>query len=319
MKNKIIIISGDPNSINSEIILKSWKYLSDKIKKRIYLISNYNLLIRQSKKINLPTKINKVKSLNDQINEKSLKVIDLDLKFKNPFKISKKNSSKFVISSLNLAHKLALNKDVAGIINCPINKNLLNRKKIGVTEFLASKCRIKKNTEVMLIKGRKSAVSPLTTHIDISQVTKKIKKKLITNKVETINKYYKIFFKKKPRIGILGLNPHNSENRKDSIEKKIILPTIIYLKKKKFNCLGPLVSDTIFIDEYKNYDVILGMYHDQVLSPFKAIEKFNAINITLGLRYLRVSPDHGTAQNLINKNKANPLSLINCIKFLSKF
>ena len=126
MKNKIIIISGDPNSINSEIILKSWKYLSDKIKKRIYLISNYNLLIRQSKKINLPTKINKVKSLNDQINEKSLKVIDLDLKFKNPFKISKKNSSKFVISSLNLAHKLALNKDIAGIINCPINKNLLN-------------------------------------------------------------------------------------------------------------------------------------------------------------------------------------------------
>ena len=87
MKNKIIIISGDPNSINSEIILKSWKYLSDKIKKRIYLISNYNLLIRQSKKINLPTKINKVKSLNDQINGKSLKVIDLDLKFKNPFKI----------------------------------------------------------------------------------------------------------------------------------------------------------------------------------------------------------------------------------------
>ena len=177
MKNKIIIISGDPNSINSEIILKSWKYLSDKIKKRIYLISNYNLLIRQSKKINLPTKINKVKSLNDQINGKSLKVIDLDLKFKNPFKISKKNSSKFVISSLNLAHKLALNKGVAGIINCPINKNLLNRKKIGVTEFLASKCRIKKNTEVMLIKGRKNAVSPLTTHIDISQVTKKIKKK----------------------------------------------------------------------------------------------------------------------------------------------
>ena len=88
-----------------------------------------------------------MKSLNDQINEKSLKVIDLDLKFKNPFKISKKNSSKFVISSLNLAHKLALNKDVAGIINCPINKNLLNRKKIGVTEFLASKCRIKKNTD----------------------------------------------------------------------------------------------------------------------------------------------------------------------------
>ena len=173
MKNKIIIVSGDPNSINSEIILKSWKYLSNKIKKRIYLISNYKLLKRQSEKINLSAKIYKVKNIDEQIDEKKLKVLNIDVKFKDPFKISKKNSSKFVISSLNLAHKLALSKNVAGIINCPINKNLLIRKKIGVTEFLASKCNIKRHSEVMLIKGRKNAVSPITTHIDINQVTKK--------------------------------------------------------------------------------------------------------------------------------------------------
>ena len=82
---------------------------------------------------------------------------------------------------------------------------------------------------------------------------------------------------------------------------------------------GPIVSDTVFIDEYKKYDVIVGIYHDQVLSPFKTIFKFNAINITLGLKYLRLSPDHGTAKNLIGKNKANFLSLYNCIKFINKF
>ena len=93
---------------------------------------------------------------------------------------------------------------------------------------------------------------------------------------------------------------------------------IRYLKDNKVNISGPLVSDTLFIDDYKRYDVIVGMYHDQVLTPFKTLYKFDAINITLGLKYIRVSPDHGTAINLIKKNKANSSSLINCIKFLYK-
>ena len=81
------------------------------------------------------------------------------------------------------------------------------------------------------------------------------------------------------------------------------------------NIKGPLVSDTIFMNDYKNFDVIVGMYHDQVLSPFKTLFKFDAINITLGLDYIRVSPDHGTARNLVGKNKANPSSLLKCIDF----
>ena len=83
--------------------------------------------------------------------------------------------------------------------------------------------------------------------------------------------------------------------------------------------LCPLVSDTIFINDYKKFDVIVGMFHDQVLSPFKALFKFNAINITLGLKYLRVSPDHGVAKNLIGKNIADATSLLQCINFINKF
>ena len=116
----------------------------------------------------------------------------------------------------------------------------------------------------------------------------------------------------------MGLNPHNAELKKIQSEKRIIIPTIKKLKRKGIAVFGPHPADTIFMNEYKKFDVIVGMYHDQVLPAFKALCKFDAINITLGLKYLRVSPDHGVAKKIIKKNKANPLSLINCIKFIDK-
>ena len=168
-----------------------------------------------------------------------------------------------------------------------------------------------------MISNLKFSVVPITTHIKVRQISKKISKKIIINKIKTIDKFFKNTFKIKPKIGVLGLNPHNAEMRKKSEETKIILPSIRQLKKIKINCSGPHVSDTIFIKDNKNFDVIVGMFHDQVLIPFKTLYKFNAINITLGLKYLRVSPDHGTAVNLIGKNKAKPESLIKCIHFIN--
>ena len=316
---KIILVSGDPNSINSEILFKSWKKISKSLKKKIYLISNYNLILDQSKKLNHSLKIIKVKDINDKKNEFSLKILDVKLKYKNPFDVPFKETSKFVNKSLDIAHKLSMNKNVLGLINCPINKKLLLKKNIGVTEFLSKKCKVKNNSEVMLIRNKKFAVSPITTHINIKNVPKNLKSKTIINKILTIHKFYKKFLKKIPKIGILGLNPHNAEMDKNSEEKKIIIPSIHLLKKRGINLIGPLVSDTLFIEDFKKYDVIVGMYHDQVLTPFKTIFKFDAINITLGLKYLRVSPDHGVAKKIIFKNKANPKSLIECINFINNF
>ena len=204
------------------------------------------------------------------------------------------------------------------MINCPINKNLLKKKRTGVTEYLAKKCKIYDGSEVMLIHNKKLSVTPITTHMDIKNVSKSIKVKNIINKSKTIEKWFKKNLNIKPKIGILGLNPHNSEMEKKSEEKKIIIPAILKLKKKGFKVKGPLVSDSIFINDFSKFDVIIGMYHDQVLSPFKALFKFNAINITLGLRYFRASPDHGTAFDIIKKNKANEASLLNCINFIHK-
>ena len=314
---KIILLSGDPNSINSELIYKSWKKIPISLKKRIYLITNYNLIKKQLKALRYRISLLKVKNINVNSSSQSLKVIDIKLKFKNPFKVSRRSASKFVLDSLNFAHNQALKNDVAGIINCAIDKKLLNKKKTGVTEYLASKCKIKNSSESMLIANDKFAVSPITTHLDIKDVAKNLSKNKIVLKIMTINKWFKKLIKRNPKIGILGLNPHNAELIKGSEEKNIIIPAIKMMKKKGLNIYGPLISDTLFINDYKKYDVIVGMYHDQVITPFKTLFKFNAINITLGLKYLRVSPDHGTATNLIKKNKGNPASLMKCFKFLS--
>ena len=87
----------------------------------------------------------------------------------------------------------------------------------------------------------------------------------------------------------------------------------------KIKVFGPVVADTLFINDFKNYNVIVGMFHDQVLAPFKSIFKFNAVNITLGLKYLRASPDHGVAVDLVGKNKADETSLLQCIDVIKKF
>ena len=318
MNKKILILSGDPNSINSEIIYKSWKKISSALKKKIYFISNYNLLKKQFSRLKYKIELEKVNNLNST-NSKKIKILNIKLKFNHPFKVHKNQSKKFLEESIDYAHKLALSSQVTGIITCPINKKLLNQSKIGLTEYLAKKCNVKKFSEVMLITNEIFSVCPVTTHIDLKEVSKKISKHIIIQKIKTIDKWFRKYKRKKPKVCVLGLNPHNAELRRGSEEKKVIIPAISNLKKDGVKIIGPVSADTIFMNQYKKYDVVVGMYHDQVLSPFKTIFKLDAINVTLGLKYLRVSPDHGIASDLIMKKKANAKSLIKCINFLKRF
>jgi 4-hydroxythreonine-4-phosphate dehydrogenase len=163
------------------------------------------------------------------------------------------------------------------------------------------------------------AVVPISTHIPVKEISRKLNKKLIEKKIITVNNFYSKLLKKKPKIAVLGLNPHNDEFRSESEENKIIIPTIKKLKKNHYKVIGPFSADTVFLNKKKYmYDVIVGMYHDQVLAPFKAIYGFDAINVTLGLKYIRVSPDHGIAKDIVASNKASPLSLIKAIEFIFK-
>jgi 4-hydroxythreonine-4-phosphate dehydrogenase len=308
MKNLIAITAGEPESINSEIIAKTWNKIQ--FKNKLLVIGNYNLLKNQFKKLNFKLPLHLIRELKDFRKEK-LNI--LDVKFSNN-SISKK---KYILDCIDLAHKFSLKKKIKGFVNAPISKNVLGKNFLGVTEYLAYKNKVK-NKEIMLIYNKKLSVVPLTTHLEIKDIYKNITFSLIKNKVLSLSKNYKKTFKKNPRIALLGLNPHNSENKSDSIENRIVKPAIIYLKKKRINISGPYSSDTIFMKKNReNFDVIVGMYHDQVLAPFKTLYEFDAINITLGLKYLRVSPDHGIASDLIGKNKATPQSLISAIKFLN--
>ncbi len=283
------------------------------------MIANYSLFQNQLKKLKYHLNLIKVKNIDENVIGDGLKVIDIGFKFKNSFNLHRYTASRFIKKSFFLAHKLAQRKDVSGIINCAVDKKLLNKKNVGITEILATLNKVKNKREVMLIYNKKLSVCPITTHLDLKRVPKSITKNLIFYKIITIKDWFFKRFNKKPNICVLGINPHNAEFRNNSEEKKIIIPVIKKLKSKKINIKGPFSADTIFINDYKKYDVIVGMYHDQVLAPFKTLFKFDAINLTLGLKYLRLSPDHGVAKGLIGKNKANPQSLIKCINFLEEF
>ena len=171
----------------------------------------------------------------------------------------------------------------------------------------------------MLIYNKSLSVCPITTHLPLKLVNKKVDKKIIKNKVKLIVNFYKSFLKFEPQIAILGLNPHCESIDDYNEDEKVIKPSVIELKKIGYKVSGPHSADTIFLkDNRKKFDVIIGMYHDQVLTPIKTIYEYDAINITLGLPFIRISPDQGPNEKMLGKNKSNPLSLIRAISFLDK-
>ena len=320
MNKCIAIIAGEPNSISSEIIFKSWKLKNQFIHKPLFVIGSIRLLNLQRKKLKYQIKIKKINDrfrINDLKGEK-LPVYDIKYNQKKPFEKISNKSNKYIFKCFDAATKFVKDKKILGFINCPISKeHLFKNKYQGITEFLSKKTGEIGN-EVMLIYNKKLSTSPVTTHIPLSQVNKKISQYKIVKKVKIVNNFYKKIFNKKPNFAILGLNPHNFSLSKKSEEKEIINKAIKTLIKLKIRVTGPVSPDSSFMifKKYK-FDVIIGMYHDQVLAPFKALYNFKAINITLGLPYIRISPDHGVAENITGKKIANPRSLIESIKFFN--
>lgn len=323
MTNKIIgIIAGEPNSIASEIIFKAWKKRKKYRHFHFFIIGSFSILEKQ--KNTLGFKNLRLKKITENFKKKDLmgnKLSVLNINFQQNSSFSKisKKSKPYIFKCFDLCIKLIKSKKIIGLINCPVSKeHLFDKNSKGVTEYLSKKYSTP-GKEVMLIYNKNLAVSPITTHIRLSDVVRSLNKKIIIKKIETINHFYKKVLKKSPKIAALGINPHNySGDKKKSDENNIILPAIKSLKKKKINVIGPVSPDTSFMI-YKKYkiDIIVGMYHDQVLTPFKSIFGFNAVNITLGLPFIRISPDHGVGSNIAGKKIANPNSLIESIKFFN--
>tara|TARA_X000001036_G_scaffold437999_1_gene484707 strand:+ start:219 stop:1181 length:963 start_codon:yes stop_codon:yes gene_type:complete len=318
-KKPIIVVSGEPYSIFLEIFFKS--RLKIKIKKPIILIASKELVTKQMLKLNFNfdiNLINKNKIDFSLLSNKKINLIDVNFSFKKTFdKISSKSNS-YIKRSFDIALRLLKENKCAGLINGPISKkHFLKGKTLGITEYLLKKT--KANNAVMLIFNDKLSVSPITTHLALKDVTKNISMKKIYDNIIIIDRFYKKNFKKRAKIAITGLNPHCESNFNNSEENLIITPVIKKLKKKNLIIKGPFPADTIFLKEnLRKFDVIVGMYHDQVLTPMKTLFGFNAINITLGLPFIRLSPDHGPNSMMLGKNLSNPKSLINTLKFLDK-
>ena len=319
--NLIIIIAGEPYSVFSEILFKALKHKDvKKIKKKIVLISSVKLIKEQMKKLHFNYKVNTIDRnfFDIKIGKKNtINIIDINFAYQKPFdKITTKSNS-FIEDCFNTGLMTIKKNNCSGIITGPISKkHFLKKRFLGVTEYMAAKMD-KKNEVAMLIYNKKLSVCPITTHLPLKDVHKKITKKKIIAQAKLINDFYLKRFKKIPKIAVTGLNPHCESNYETSEENRIISPAINYLKKKKYNISGPFPADTIFMKENsKKYDVIIGMYHDQVLSPIKSLVGFDAINITLGLPFLRTSPDHGPNSSMLGKNLSNPRSLIEALKFL---
>ena len=317
--NPILVVPGEVDSIFFEIYFKSLKKIN--IKNPIILVASLKLIKIQMKKYKFKKKI-KIFNLHNLIlkdlDNKFINLIDVNY---NKKKLSNKKSfdtNKYIYDCFQKAFEIIKKYKIKNFINGPINKKLfLNKQFLGMTEFISENFNVKKNA--MLIFNKNLSVCPVTTHLPIKLVPKYINKKLLFEKVSLIDKFYLSKFKKKPKIAVLGLNPHCESVLKFNEDEKIIKPAIKFLKKKKYLLDGPLSADTIFLSQNRfRYDVILGMYHDQVLTPIKTLYEYDAINITLGLPFLRVSPDHGPNKNMVGKNLSNPLSLIQSLKFLDK-
>jgi 4-hydroxythreonine-4-phosphate dehydrogenase len=300
LKKKFVFL-GDLDSINLELIHNSHNYLKNKVE--YILLGNIKDASKYLSKINSKIEINEIYNpLNfENYKKNNLNFFNIENIYKEKYQI--------LLNQLSIANHLS-NSTKIDLVTLPINKSVF-KKKIeftGMTEYLA---KINKRNTIMLMHGEKFSVIPLTTHINLKDVRKYLNKKFLNLKLVLINKQirrriYELNFKS---IKFLCYNPHCSEQNTIGNEDRKITEII----KKFKNIYGPLSADSAF-NKIQNNLLFISMYHDQVLTPFKIVNK-KGINLTLGLNYRRLSPAHGTAEDIKYKNIANLSSYIACMNF----
>lgn len=233
-----------------------------------------------------------------------------------------KEVGKAAIAYVKKAVQLAKQGEIDGIITCPVNKAVINKAGIpfsGHTELLAKLTNTKRYA--MLLSGNKVNVVLVTIHVPLKDVPKLISVEKVLNVIDLTHQ----FLKEKmgisnPKLAVTGLNPHAGEGGLiGREEEEIIAPAVREAKSRGLDIEGPLPSDTVFyFAKEGKYYVVICMYHDQCLAPFKMLHFRDGVNITMGLPIIRTSVDHGTAYDIAGKGTANPASLIAAIKMASR-
>ena len=311
---KFFISPGDPAGIGPEITLRALSE-NKSIQKYFVLAGDRNFYQDLIEKNNIDLKLIDKESQEDGVlfkhfslqNEVILGQPDI-------------SNANYVIDVLSHGALGCLNNEFKGLITGPVNKEIINQSGFefsGHTEFLSDISNVKK--VVMLLMNEKLKIALLTTHIPLSEVPLKITKKNLKETTSIIIKEFESTWKiSNPSVCLLGLNPHAGEGGYIGHEEEEIIKP--FVNSANENIYGPISADTAFINQnIKKYDVFLAMYHDQALPVIKSMGFGNTLNITLGLPFIRISVDHGTAFDLAGKNIADFSSMNEALKTSMKF
>lgn len=317
-KIKVAVTQGDINGIGYEVILKTFQdnrildlctpiiYGSPKVgayHRKALNIGNFSLsTIKQPEEAN-PKRVNIINCNDDAVRVELGKSTDI--------------AGEASFKALEIAvHDLMENR-VDVMVTAPINKKNIQSDKFnfpGHTEYLKSKFEADEVLMIMVSDIMKIGIA--TGHIPVSDISSVLSKELLISKLRVLNKsLIEDFAIRKPRIAVLGLNPHTSdEGLIGNEEKEIIIPAIAEAKKENILAIGPFAADGFFGSEnFVKFDAILAMYHDQGLIPFKALTFDSGVNYSAGLPIIRTSPDHGTAYEIAGQNLASESSFRNAL------
>lgn len=305
--NTIALTIGEPAGIGPDIVLqlaqKNPELFSSQ---KICVIGNKQLLLDRAEQINLHIDLNLFSLIDIPLTDKVI-----------PGKLNTRNA-KFVIEMLTCATEMALQKKINAIVTAPIHKGVINDAGFsfrGHTDFFAKKTQ---SDTVMMLMNDKLKVALLTDHIPLRSVSDFVTEKNMSHCLDIIIHDFQTRLKiNNPRILVCGLNPHAGEQGYlGDEEKNIIVPTLEKYRAQGYTIIGPIGADVAFTEKYRDQaDVILALYHDQGLPVIKYAGFSDAINVTLGLPFIRTSVDHGTALDIAGSGIADTTSLKNAILF----
>ena len=313
----VLVTPGDPAGIGGEIALRAKSTGCN----NFCLIENVARMTALARKMDLDVQVQKILHPAEFChNSDALQILDITWPVTPVAGRPDFGNAQSVITAIETGARWAQNGTIAALVTNPIAKATLYDAGFdypGHTEFLGSMAPACTGGPAMMLISDMLRVVPVTVHIPLLAVANSLTTELIVNKgrlvAHALRKHFNIF---SPRLAVCGLNPHAGEmGRMGSEDAAIITPAINQLCAQGIDAKGPYSADTLFHeDARKTYDVVLGMYHDQVLIPLKTLDFFGGVNITLGLDFIRTSPDHGTGFDIAEKGVARPDSLIAAIK-----
>jgi 4-hydroxythreonine-4-phosphate dehydrogenase len=320
MKNWIGISLGDVTGVGPEVALKAVaaEAACDETKYLFIGDSEYLAQLNEKLSINLP-----LRGFSSYDNGAKFFTFDPSLEFL-PKNLLKGSSviANFALAALHDGTQRCLRGELDALITAPVNKKTMvdaGHKFIGQTEFLSELAGTQR-TAMMLLgtdeRGRWLRVALATVHISIKSVPEKLTAEKIMLAIELAAQACRDLGLSRAKIAVAGLNPHAGEGGEFGDEEiKIISPTVLAAKKNGFDVVGPMSGDTVFHYALQgDFDAVVAMYHDQGLAPLKAVAFDTGVNWTLGLPFIRTSPDHGTAYDIAGKGIANPGSMIAAIR-----